>query len=230
MTGTDAHFHDEAPPPLVLDPAACNALQQTATGLRAPKTALQALASTAPGPVGALRSVNVDLVHPGGCPDVWQVGARLSPACGEAGMATAANLLPSPGAWVNSALVVTLPEPGRYFLTWDVRAQICAQINYCTNAWVEAAIFDNATGGVEAGARTVCQHQFSKANDGTVLQTCQSGTVPITHITGVTAAQGSRTLRLRGLFQNSTTCPNSRFQSATLVANRNYVTWTKITD
>ncbi|MEZ3180803.1 hypothetical protein KYY02_19545 [Streptomyces pimonensis] len=229
MTGTDAHFHDETDPVLI-DPAACNALTQTAAGLRAPRTALQALASTAPAPVGAARSVNVDLVHPGGCPDVWQIGARLSPVSGEAVLTTAANLLPSPGAWVNTALVVTLPEPGRYFLAWDVRAQICAQINYCTNAWAEAAIFDNATGGVEAGARTIVQHQFSKANDGAVLQTCQSGSIPITHITGVTAAQGSRTLRLRGLFQNSTTCPNTRFQSATMVASRNYVTWYKITD
>lgn len=229
MTGTNAHFHEEADP-VVLDPAACNALTRTAAGLRAPRTALQALASTAPGPVGALRSVDVDLVHPGGCPDVWQIGARLSPVSGEAGLATAANLLPAPGAWVNSALVVTLPEPGRYLLTWDVRAQICGTANHCTNAWVEAAVFDNATGAVEAGARTVCQHQFSKANDGTALQSCQSGTVPITHITGVTAAQGSRTLRLRGLFQNSTACANSSFQSATLVASRNYATWVKITD
>jgi hypothetical protein len=172
----------------------------------------------------------VDVTHPGGCPDVWQVGARLSPVSGEATLATAVNLLPNPGTWINSALVVTLPEPGRYFLAWDVRAQVCATVNYCTNAWVEGAIFDNATGAVEAGARTIVQHQFSKANDGTALQTCQSGTSPITHITVVTAAQGTRTLRLRGLFQDATTCANSTFQSATLVASRNYVTWHKISD
>ncbi|MEU9576306.1 hypothetical protein [Streptomyces chilikensis] len=227
MTGTDAGLRGGMP---AVDPQACNALTVTGAGLLAPEVQLQALASTAPVPVGTARSVNVDLVHPGGCPDVWQVGARLSPAHGEATLTTAANLLPSPGTWVNSALVVTLPEPGRYYLSWDVRAQVCATANYCTNAWVEAAIFDNATNGVEAGARTVCQHQFSKANDGTALQTCQSGSVPITHITVVTVAQGTRTLRLKGLFQNATTCANSSFQSATLVASRNYVTWFKITD
>lgn len=229
MTGTDAHFHEEAEP-VAIDPAACNALTRTAAGLLVPRTVP---AGVAPGgTVGASRSVDIDVTDTGGanCPDTWSIGARLSPVSGEAVLGTVTNLLPSPGVWVNSALVVTLPEPGRYFLAWDARAQICAQVNYCSNAWVEAAVFDNATGGVEAGARTIVQHQFSKANDGTVLQTCQSGTSPITHITGVTAAQGSRTLRLRGLFQNSTTCANTVFQSATLVASRNYVTWHKITD
>lgn len=226
MTGTDASLSG-AP---AVNPQACNALSLTPTGLLVPRTSLAALPSSAPGPVGAARSVDMEVVHPGGCPDAWQIGARLSPVSGEAVLGTVTNLLPSPGAWVNSALVVTLPEPGRYYLSWDARAQICATVNYCTNAWVEAAVFDNTTGAVEAGARTLCQHQFSKANDGTVLQTCQSGTSPITHITGVTAAQGTRTLRLRGLFQNATTCPNTTFQSATLVASRNYVTWHKITD
>jgi hypothetical protein len=226
MTGTDAGLQG-AP---AVAPQACNALTSTAAGLLAPEVQLQALASGAPGPVGTTRSINVDVAHPGGCPDVWQIGARLSPVSGEAVLATAANLLPSEGAWVNTTLVVTLPEPGRYFLAWDVRAQICATVNYCTNAWAEAAVFDNATGAVEAGARTICQHQFSKPNDGTNFQTCQSGTVPITHITVVTAAQGTRTLRLRGIFQNATSCPNSTFQSATLIASRNYVTWHKISD
>lgn len=226
MAGTDAGLRGTP----AVDPRACNALTVSPAGLLVPRTSLAALPSSAPGPVGAARSVDVEVAHPGGCPDAWQIGARLSPVSGEAVLGTVTNLLPSPGAWVNSALVVTLPEPGRYFLAWDVRAQICATVNYCSNAWVEAAIFDNATGGVEAGARTIVQHQFSKANDNVVLQTCQSGTSPITHITGVTAAQGSRTLRLRGLFQNSTTCANTRFQSATLVASRNYVTWHKITD
>jgi len=225
MTGTDASLKG-AP---AVDPQACNALTTTPAGLLVPRTSLAALPSSAPAPVGATRSVDVDLVHPGGCPDAWQIGARLSPVSGEAVLATAANLLPAPGAWVDTALVVTLPEPGRYYLSWDVRAQVCAQVNYCSNAWVEGAIFD-AAGAVEAGPRTITQHQFSKANDGTALQTCQSATSPITHISVVTAAQGSRTLRLRGLFQNSTTCANTTFQSCTMPASRNYVTWHKITD
>jgi hypothetical protein len=226
MTGTDAGLRGTP----AIDPQACNALTTTPAGLLVPRTSLAALPSSAPAPVGATRSVDIDLVHPGGCPDAWQIGARLSPVSGEAVLATAANLLPSPGAWVNTALVVTLPEPGRYYLSWDARAQICAQVNYCTNAWIEGAVFDNASGAVEAGPRTIMQHQFSKANDGSVLQTCQSATSPITHISVVTAAQGSRTLRLRGIFQNSTTCANTVFQSATMPASRNYVTWTKITD
>jgi hypothetical protein len=209
VTGTNAGLRP------AIDPQACNALVRTAAGLLVPRAVLSGLAPG--GVVGASRSVDIDVTDTGGvnCPDTWQIGARLSPVSGEAVLGTVANLLPSPGAWVNSALTVTLPEPGRYYLSWDVRAQICGTTRYCTNAWTEAAIFDNATGAAEAGARTVCQHQFSIPNDGTSMQTCQSGSAPITHITRVTTAQGSRTLRLRGVFRNATTCANSSFQSAT---------------
>jgi hypothetical protein len=229
MTGTDAHFHGEEPP-IALDPAACNSLTRTAAGLLVPRTVLAGLAPG--GTVGTSRSVDIDVTDTGGanCPDTWQVGARLSPVSGAAAMAADTNLQPSPGAWVNSTLTATLPEPGRYYVSWDVRASICATIQYCTNAWIEAAVFDNVTGAVEAGARTAAQHQFAIPNNGTSMQTCQSGATPITHITTVTAAQGTRTLRLRGQFNNPTSCPNTTFQSARLVGGRNHVTWVKISD
>lgn len=66
-----------------LDPAACNALDQTSAGLLVPRTVL---AGIAPGTaVGAERSVDVDVTAPaaGVCPQTWTVGARLTPVSGQ---------------------------------------------------------------------------------------------------------------------------------------------------
>jgi hypothetical protein len=220
----------------VLNPAACNALRCTETGLLVPKTQLVPLPSTAPGPVhprGA-RSIDMEITEaaPADCPDRWRIGARLSPASGEAALTADRALHGNPGTWLNTALVTTLPQPGRYYVSWDVNGQICATAGHCSNMWVQARVIDNETGAVEAPRRTVIQHQFSVPG-GTRLQSCQTATAPITHRVTVTPAQGTKTLRLQGIFQNVTdpaNCPDTTVEFAVINGGITYVTWHKYSD
>lgn len=76
-----------------------------------------------PAPVGAGRSVDVD-VAPDGTGGL-QVGARLSPAFGEVLLPAAVDMVAAGNdVWINTGLSVTLPEAGVYEVTATVRTSI----------------------------------------------------------------------------------------------------------
>jgi hypothetical protein len=206
-----------------IDPAACNAVQKTASGLLVPRTVLSGLAPG--GTVGTARSVNIDVTDTGGvdCPDTWQVGARLAPVSGEAAMATDTDLLTNPGNWVPTSLTITLPEVGRYRVSWNVLGQICAITSGGgSNRWIDARVVDAATGVDIGQGRIVVQHQISSSVD---IQACVDATAPIDHLVTVTTAP--LTLRLDAALAG----PGGTVQSATIIgSSRTTVTMHKISD
>ncbi|MDX3067814.1 hypothetical protein PV518_37610 [Streptomyces sp. ND04-05B] len=165
-----------------LDPAACNALTQTASGLLVPGTEVTGIA---PGTaVGTSRSVDVDVTAPaaGACPETWTVGARLTPVFGTVNAGTADLRTSAMGQQVplpNSQVV--LPEPGVYRLTahvfglatWNFNGRHIASINAlwintATNAFVpgsprkvllhdEPGTVNPETGLKSIGGNAVCE-------------------------------------------------------------------------
>lgn len=131
-----------------VDPAACNALTESASGLLVPSVAVQGIAPG--GAVSTERSVDVDVTAPasGACPATWQVGARLTPVLGESFIPGIVDLVPvANDTWVNTGLSVALPEAGVYEVTATVRSSIArgaATAPFAVN--ISARLF-NVTGG-----------------------------------------------------------------------------------
>ncbi|MER6828888.1 hypothetical protein ABT352_23105 [Streptosporangium sp. NPDC000563] len=142
MTGTDAALRGGA---VVLDPAGCNALQQTPSGLLVPGAVIQGVA---PGrALGTDRSVDIDVQAPadGSCPETWTVGARLTPVSGQASGAVALDGAPA-NTWVPvTGAQLVLPEIGIYEVVADVQGSI-AWGTGVTNAIIDAQIFDVTSG------------------------------------------------------------------------------------
>jgi hypothetical protein len=223
-----------------VEPAACNALTQTATGLLVPGT--RVLGSSGPGPgrvASDLQSVDVVVAAPAAddCPANWTVTAYLTPLRGEAGPVADVNLLPTrtSGAWANTALQVTLPDPGVYLVTADIDTQICATVDLGsgTNLWTEARLVDVAGGGVELKPRQSAQHQFSTSPQ-TRFQHCASGPTPLSGLVTVPAATGSKVVRVQAILNgggagNGLT-GSATIQSSEFRGSRSYLTFVKIAD
>ncbi|MEZ7005832.1 hypothetical protein [Streptomyces sp. AD55] len=111
------------PGPPVLSPDPCNAAEQGPEGLLVPRTELEPAEDTRPGPVGDDRSVVIDTVRTGGCPDTWTLGARLSAPTGFLNAeGSHQNLATAIGEDVPvPASEIVLPEAGVYHLDTDVR-------------------------------------------------------------------------------------------------------------
>ncbi|KQW11423.1 hypothetical protein [Streptomyces sp. Root369] len=178
-----------------LDPAACNALKQTASGLLVPRTEL---AGVAPGTaVGTARSVDVDVTAPaaGACPETWTVGARLTPVSGEVFGADANLQAVASGTWVATSAQLVLPEAGTYALSADFFSHINA-----TTPWavaINARLFNVTAGAPVPGSNR--RIQFGNINDpggGTVMSLQNAGSLS-TFLT-VTAPT---TIRVEGLRQ-----------------------------
>jgi hypothetical protein len=130
-----------------LDPAPCNALTQAGGGLLVPHTALQGIAPG--GAVSAERSVDIDVTPPaaGACPEMWQVGARLTPVSGQTSGVVALDASPA-NTWVPvTGANLLLPEAGVYEVVADVQGSIgwAAGVG---NAIIDARVYD-VTAGVE---------------------------------------------------------------------------------
>ncbi|MFF3654874.1 hypothetical protein [Streptomyces olivochromogenes] len=179
-----------------VDPAACNALSQTAAGLLVPGTELSGIAPG--GAVGTARSVDVDVTAPaaGACPETWTVGARLTPVSGEAFGADANLQAVASGAWVATGAQVLLPEAGTYALSADFYSHINA-----TTPWavaINARLFNVTAGAPVTG--TTRRIQFGNINDpggGTVMALQNAGSLN-TFLT----VTGPTTIRLEGQRQH----------------------------
>ncbi|MEU0181414.1 hypothetical protein ABZ312_09515 [Streptomyces sp. NPDC006207] len=193
MTGTDAALRGGA---MALDPAGCNALQQTAGGLLMPRAVLQGIAPG--GAVSATRSVDVDVQAPaaGACPETWTVGARLTPVSGEAFGADTDLQAAASGTWVATGAQVVLPEAGTYALSADLYSHIAA-----TTPWavaINARLFNVTAGAPVPGTNR--RIQFGNINDpggGTVMSLQNAGSLN-TFLT----VTGATTIRVEGQRQH----------------------------
>ncbi|MEW2568316.1 hypothetical protein [Streptomyces sp. NPDC047070] len=136
-----------------VDPAACNGLRRTASGLLVPRTTVEGLA---PGTVvGTTRSVRVDVTAPadGDCPETWTVGARLASPTVE-DVATSTDLLPladdTYGPITGSALL--LPSAGRWHVTMVARGVL--SFTGVAGTFIVARIFNVTAGAVVANSET----------------------------------------------------------------------------
>lgn len=75
VRGSDGCLY--APDTPSLDPSPCNAARNTTGGLLVPRVDLSGLAPG--GNVGVERSVDIDVTGASGCPERWEIGARLTP-------------------------------------------------------------------------------------------------------------------------------------------------------
>lgn len=228
-TGSQADPYSISP---VIDPIACNGLVCTANGLRAPTTVVLGDVGPTPGRVeDNLQSIDVVVIPPPGpnaCPQNYQIQAYLTPLRGDVGPVADVNLLPG-GTWENTALVDTLPDPGVYWVSADVATNIC--VNFAdggnANLWTEVRIVDS-TGVVVKAPRFGTQMQKSLGLTEN-FQVCHTQSTTISGLVGVTAAMGSRTIRVQAFFQNSGQSA-ATIQSVLFQGDWSFLSWHKIAD
>ncbi|PWI15959.1 hypothetical protein DI272_18665 [Streptomyces sp. Act143] len=160
-----------------VDPAACNALSESAAGLLVPSVALQGIAPG--GAVGTDRSVDVDVTAPaaGACPANWQVGARLTPVFGETLLAAFVDLVATPsGAWVDSTMSVVLPEAGVYEVTATLHTVIATNPSSGSYNIAIAGRLFNVTNGNAVGGSQYTIQQNADNNPGSFMSDSDMGT------------------------------------------------------
>ncbi|MYX39036.1 MULTISPECIES: hypothetical protein [unclassified Streptomyces] len=189
MSGTNAGLRAGA---VALDPAGCNALQQTADGLLVPHAEVTGIAPG--GAVSATRSVDVDVQGPAAsaCPETWTVGARLTPVSGEVFGADTDLQAAAAGTWVATGTQVVLPEAGTYALSADLYSHVAA-----TTPWavaINARLFNVAAGALVPGTNR--RIQFGNINDpggGTVMSLQTAGS-----LSAFLTVTGPTTIRVDG--------------------------------
>ncbi|MDN3265927.1 hypothetical protein QWJ26_40360 [Streptomyces sp. CSDS2] len=224
----------------VLDPDECNALTSTSEGLRVPETRVTGTSGPAPGRIAnAWQSIDVVVTPPAAadCPQNYAVRAYLTPLRGEAGPVGVVNLAPTriSNTWANTALQVTLPQPGVYLVTGDVDTHICAILDYAssTNLWTEVRLIDVESATVELRARQSAQHQFSTSPE-TRFQHCIHGPTSLSGLVTVSPAQGSKTVRVQAILHgggpgNGLT-NGATLQESTFHGPRSYLSYVKVAD
>ncbi|CAL9317430.1 hypothetical protein SUDANB25_05691 [Streptomyces sp. SudanB25_2051] len=221
-------------------PDPCNALECTPTGLLVPRVRVTGTSGPAPARIADNRqSVDVVVTPPaaGDCPQDHRVRAYLTPVRGEAAVPVAdTDLRPTrvSDTWANTPLQVTLPHPGVYLVLGDIDTQICATVDYGggTNLWTEVRLVHVQSGAVELGPRQSAQHQFRAAPD-TRFQHCTHGPTPLTGLVTVSAAQGSKTVRVQAILRGGGPgdgLDDATLQSSAFQGDRSYLTYVKIAD
>lgn len=173
-----------------IDPQDCNALTTGPAGLLVPETDIIGLAPG--GNVSTERSVDIDVTPPadGACPEVWTIGARLTPVSGQTD-AGSLDLGPDPGdTWKDMPGVIVLPEAGTYALDASVRATI--EGDGPVQGWVSARLFDATTGAAVPLSDTL----IGLINENSTDRDSFQATSPIQVLYQV---NGPRTIRVQGL-------------------------------
>ncbi|MEU2083125.1 choice-of-anchor C family protein [Streptomyces albus] len=142
-----------------LDPASCNAAQFTDAGLRVPRTTVEGIAPG--GGVGTERSVDIDVTETAGCPDVWTVGARLTPVSGMKVSSSWTSITPNASGVFSVAdvpgLTVTLPEAGVYDLDVDIRYEVNNN-DGPASTYLTVRLRDSTAGADVPGSETMLCH------------------------------------------------------------------------
>ena len=132
--------------PIVVDPAACNALTNGPSGLLVPSVDLLIDNSAAQPPTSATRSIDLDLIEAGGCPNSFTIGARLSPRFGQTEMAATVVSGSPASTYVNVPGTIVLPEAGTYEVTSRARAFCSPAVGAPDNVYIVGRLF-NVTAG-----------------------------------------------------------------------------------
>lgn len=223
-----------------INPAPCNALTHTPSGLLVPRTRVTGVPGPAPGRIANGRqSIDVVVNPPDAddCPQTYRVQAYLTPLRGEAGPVRSTDLRPTRArnTWADTALQVLLPAPGVYLVNGDVDTKICATLDYgsATNMWTLVRLIDVASRAVELRNRGSAQHQFTTASE-TRFQHCTHGPTSLSGLVTVTAAQGSKRVRvqacLRGGGPGNGLLNGATLQESTFHGPVSYLTYVKIAD
>ncbi|MFI7467431.1 hypothetical protein [Nonomuraea sp. NPDC049646] len=215
-----------------VDPAACNALQQTASGLLVPGTEVTGIAPGAA--VGTERSVDVDVMPPaaGACPQNWQVGARLTPVFGSriAGMADLRTSALGVAVTLPNSQVV-LPEAGVYRLTAHLFGLATWNFNGRHIASISAYWFNTATNAlVNGSSRWVLLHdEPGTVNGATGLKSIGGNAVSEAFVT-VTAPTTFEIRGLRGTGDGGTQANANLQHYLTSGIPQQGIMWQKVSD
>ncbi|MFI1703049.1 hypothetical protein [Streptomyces griseoruber] len=215
-----------------LDPATCNALTETASGLLVPRTLLQGIAPG--GAVSTERSVDVDVTAPAAdaCPHTWTVGARLTPVFGSriAGMAD----LRTSGLGVQVTVPnsqVLLPEAGVYRLTAHLFGLATWNFNGRHIASISAFWFNTATNAlVNGSSRWVLLHdEPGTVNAATGLKSIGGNAVSEAFVT-ITAPTTFEIHALRGTGDGGTQANANLQHYLTTGIPQQGILWEKVSD
>ncbi|MEV8454863.1 hypothetical protein AB0467_30635 [Streptomyces sp. NPDC052095] len=185
--GTDGCLY--APDTPALDPSPCNAARHTTGGLLVPGIELAGLAPG--GNTGHERSVDIDVTGTTGCPEMWTIGARLTPVSGFLNAERQhANLLARTGIDVPiPESDIVLPEAGVYHIDSDVRYALGTATG--GSGYIIGWLRDETTDTLLTSFTQIAVVNAAR-------QEQQGGT---THImTEYTVASGPRTVRLHLMF------------------------------
>lgn len=178
-----------APDTPALDPSPCNAARNTTGGLLVPRIDL---AGIAPGGNSSLeRSVDIDVTGTPGCPETWEIGARLTPVSAFRNAERQnANLLARTGTDVPiPESDIVLPEAGVYHIDSDVRYALGSATG--GSGYIIGWLRDESTDTLLTSFTQIAAINAER-------QEQQGGT---THImTEYTVASGPRTVRLHLMF------------------------------
>lgn len=178
-----------APDTPSLDPSPCNAARNTTGGLLVPRIDLTGLAPG--GNSGIERSVDIDITGAPGCPERWEVGARLTPVSGFLNTERQhADLLARVGTDVPiPESDIVLPEVGVYHIDSDVRYALGSATG--GSGYIIGWLRDETTDTLLTSFTQIAAVNAAR-------QEQQGGT---THImTEYTVASGPRTVRLHLMF------------------------------
>ncbi|MDX2813435.1 hypothetical protein PV410_12860 [Streptomyces sp. PA03-5A] len=173
-----------------VDPAACNGLRRTASGLLVPRTVVSGVPSTPLTPTGPQRSVSIDVQAPasGDCPEQWRVGARLA-AQFVTDVVSSTDLLPladnTYGPVTASALL--LPAAG----VWDVTMVARGVLSFTgiAGTFIVARIWNVTAGAIvpstelfvtQVRQNTAGAGQTTGDNDTSTIKTYLAVAVPTT--------------------------------------------------
>ena len=116
--------------PVVVDPAACNALTNSPSGLLVPSIDLLIDNSAVVPPTSATRSIDLDLIEAGGCPNSFTIGARLSPVFGQTEMTTTFLAPLAINTYIDiPGGTIVLPEAGTYEVASEVRGAMAPSVD-----------------------------------------------------------------------------------------------------
>ncbi|MFJ4627183.1 hypothetical protein [Streptomyces sp. NPDC088847] len=162
---------------VTVDPAPCNSLTESASGLLVPRVAVTGVAPG--GAVSTERSVDVDVSAPAAeaCPATWQVGARLTPVFGETLLAAFVDLVATAsGAWVDSTMSVVLPEAGIYEVTTTMHTVIATNPSSGSYVIAISGRLWNVTNGNVVGGSQYTIQQNADNNPGSFMSDSDMGT------------------------------------------------------
>lgn len=178
-----------APDTPALDPSPCNAARNTTGGLLVPRIDLTGIAPG--GNSGIERSVDIDVTGTRGCPETWEIGARLTPVSAfHNAERQNANLLARTGSDVPiPESDIVLPEAGVYHIDSDVRYALGSATG--GSGYIIGWLRDETTDTLLTSFTQIAAINAER-------QEQQGGT---THImTEYTVASGPRTVRLHLMF------------------------------